>query len=234
MLLKGGSLLRGTIVNVFVIVIGSLLGNLLQSRFPKGIQERAMQGMGLAVLLIGLRMALTDNRSLLIIISLILGAAIGETLRIEENLNRAGIFLEKRFHRSGDGASFAEGFLRASLLFCVGAMAIMGSLQEGITGDPSILYAKSALDGFSSMAFASTMGLGVAFSALPVFIYQGSIALSAQYVEAFLTAPAIDLMTSTGGLLIVGIGINMLEIGRIKVGNLLPAIFIALLFGYFF
>lgn len=226
--------MQGTLVNVFVILVGSIIGNLLKSRFPKKIQERAMEGMGLAVLLIGLRMALTDDRSLLIIMSLILGAIVGETLHIEENLNKVGIFLERHCNRSKDGTSFTEGFLRASLLFCIGAMAIMGSLQEGITGDPGILYAKSVLDGFSSMAFASTMGLGVAFSALPVLLYQGSITLSAKYIEAYLTPPAIDLMTSTGGLLIVGIGINMLQLGRIKVGNLLPAIFIALLFGHFF
>lgn len=226
--------MQGTMVNVLVIIAGSLLGNLLKARFPKNIQERVMQAIGLSVLLIGLQMAFQDERILLIIISLILGAILGEILHIEENLNRCGVFLEERFNKSGDGSSFTKGFLRASLLFCIGAMAIMGSLQEGITGDPGILYAKSILDGFSSMAFASTMGLGVAFSAIPVLIYQGSITLSAQYVEAFLTAPAIDLMSSTGGLLIVGIGMNMLEISNIRVGNLLPALFIALFIGHIF
>lgn len=226
--------MRGTLVNVLVILVGSSLGFVLQNRFPKRMQERTVQGMGLAVLLIGINMARQDDRILLIIISLILGAIVGEILYIEENLNRLGEFLARLFQASDSGEKFSAGFLQASLLFCIGAMAIMGALQEGIKGDPEILYAKSVLDGFSSMAFASTMGMGVAFSAVPVFLYQGSITLLAQYMQGFLTPPAIQLMTATGGLLIMGIGVNMLELGKIRVGNLLPAIFIALLLGHIF
>lgn len=233
-MIKVGHSVRGTIVNVLVIILGSILGHGLKNRFPKRIQERTIQGMGLAVLLIGLRMALQDQRILLIIFSLIIGAVLGELLYIEERLNRVGLFLHSTFNTGGEGDQFTEGFLRASLLFCIGAMAILGSLQEGIQGDPGILYAKSVLDGFSSLAFASTMGMGVAFSAVPVFLYQGSITLLAGFIEGYLTTPAVDLMTATGGLLIMGIGINMLELGRIRVGNLLPAIFVALVFGQIF
>lgn len=226
--------MQGTLVNVLAIIGGSLLGLLLKKRLPHGIQQRAVQGMGLAVLLIGMNMALTDDRFLLIIFSLIIGGILGEILHLEENLQRIGDFLARRLHQEGEESSFTKGFLRASLLFCIGAMAIMGSLQEGMTGDPGILYAKSVLDGFSSLAFATTMGLGVAFSAIPVFLYQGSITFSARFVEPYLTSPAIDLMTATGGLLILAIGINMLELGEIKVGNLLPSLFVALFLGYFF
>lgn len=224
--------MKGTLVNVLVIIIGSLLGNLLKSRFPKGMKDRIMEGMGLFVVVIGLKMAFVDDRFLLIILSIIPGAILGEILKIQENLNQLGSLLEERFNRGGD--NFTQGFLRASILFCVGAMAIMGSIQEGLTGDPGILYAKSVLDGVSSIAFASSMGLGVAFSALPVFLYQGSITLMASLVESYLSIKALDLMTATGGLLIVGIGINMLGLGVIKVGNLLPAIFFALLLGHYF
>lgn len=216
----------GTIVNVAAIITGAVLGNFLKSGFPENIKSTIMQGLSITVMLIGLSMALKTQNILVVTLSIVVGAVTGEILRIEDRLNNFGKNLEERFG-NGEG-DFTRAFVSASLIYCVGAMAIMGSIESGLTGNHTTLFVKSILDGVSAVVFSSSMGIGVAFSALPVFLYQGSITVAAAYVKSFLTEAIIREMTATGGLLIFAIGINMLGIKvNIKVGNLLPAIFAA-------
>ena len=183
-----------------------------------------MAGLGLAVLLIGVQLALKSREPLIIIGSLIGGGILGELLRIEARLEGLGNRIGDRFQGSGQ---VAEGFVTASLLYCVGAMAIMGALQDGLGSRPDILYAKAALDGIASVALASTLGIGVLFSALPLLAYQGAITLSATFAQQLLTPGVVQEMNAVGGLLIMAIALDLLGIKRIPVGNLLPAVFLA-------
>ncbi len=219
--------MTGTIVNFFAILIGSLLGVFFKDKFPRKVQETVMQALGLAVILIGVQMALQTNNVLIVIFSMVMGAITGEIIAIENRLEKVGIYIKKRFNSKDD--LFVQGFVQASLVFCVGAMAIMGSIQDGLNNDPTILYNKSILDGFASIAFAATSGVGVAFSAIPVFLYQGSITLLASVAERYLTDTMITEMTATGGLLILAIGLNIMGIGKLKVGNLLPSLVFAVI-----
>nr|WP_084098580.1 DUF554 domain-containing protein [Caldanaerovirga acetigignens] len=221
--------LLGTVINSIAIIMGALLGNLLKGRFSENMSTTLMQGLSLVVMLIGLSMALKTENFLILTLSIVSGAALGEIMKIEEKLNRLGEALERRFG-GGDG-NFTKAFVSASLIYCVGAMAIMGAIESGLTGNHSILLVKSILDGVSAVIFSSTLGIGVAFSAATVFLYQGSIAMAAGFIKSYLTDVIIAEMTAAGGLLIFGIGINMLEgKSRVKVGNLLPAIFTAIAF----
>lgn len=217
----------GTIVNAAAIIAGALLGNFLKGGLRSNVKEIVMQGVSLTVILIGLSMALETQNVLVVTLSTVTGGILGELLKIEERLNNFGRRLEKRFS-TGDG-TFTRGFVTASLVFCVGAMAIMGSLESGLTGRHTTLFVKSILDGVTSVVFASSMGVGVAFSALPVFLYQGSITVAASYVKPLLTDAIIREMTAVGGLLIFAIGVNMLtDRIHIRVGNLLPAIIVVI------
>jgi uncharacterized protein len=216
--------MAGTAANAAAIICGSVIGvkagHLLSSR----VRETVMTGLGLAVLLIGVQLAIKSNQMMIVIGSLIGGGIIGELLGIETRLEQLGSFLGSRFKGSG---RVAEGFVTASLLYCVGAMAIMGALQDGLGGRPDILYAKAALDGIASVALASTLGIGVLFSALPLFLYQGVITLGATLAQQVLTPPVVQEMNAVGGLLIVAIGLDLLGMKRLPVGNLLPAVFLA-------
>ncbi len=216
--------LQGTLVNALAIITGALAGVILGRLIPERFNEIAMQGIGLAVLLIGLQMALQSQQVLLLIFSLVLGGIIGELLRIEERLLSLGIMIERSL--GGGQSKIARAFVYTTLLYCVGAMAITGSLESGLMGRHQILYAKSALDGIASIVFGSTMGIGVAFSALPVLVYQGSIVLLARWASLFLSDTIIVELSAVGGLLIVGIGLNLLQIKSLKIGNLLPALLI--------
>lgn len=221
-----GENVLGTIVNSLAIIGGALVGILFGKALPEKIKKTVIQGIGLAVILIGLRMALTTNNPLVVIGSLVLGGIIGEWIDIEDKLQQLGKWLESKFAK-GENGNFTKGFVSSSLMFCVGAMAIMGALESGLKGVHDTLYAKSMLDGITSIVLASSMGIGVLVSAVPVFLYQGGITISAALLQGFLSDPVIAEMSATGGLLIVGIGLNILEIKEIKVGNLLPAIFVA-------
>ena len=216
--------LTGTLVNGAVVIIGGLIGTFLRVGIPEKIKSTVMQGLSLAVILIGILMATRTDNILIVILSLVIGGILGELLDIELRLEHIGNYLEK--HVGKGRGRFTEGFVTASLVYCVGAMAIMGSLESGLTGDHTTLYAKSMLDGFSSIIFASSLGIGVAFSSIPLVIYQGIIALSAAAIEPILIPEAITEMTAIGGVLIMGIGINILGIGKVKVGNLLPSILV--------
>ena len=217
--------LLGTIVNVAAIVAGSLLGLFFGHLLPEKVHRTLVLGLGLAVILIGLQLAFQTNQPLVLIGSLILGGITGEALRIENRLENFGRRLQERFTDAGD---IAEAFVTASLLYCVGAMAVMGSIQDGLGGQPTILYAKSALDGTASIVLVSTLGIGVIFSVIPIFLYQGALTLAAVSVQGLLTEPVISEMNAVGGLLIFSIGLDLLGIKKIPVGNLLPGIFVAM------
>ncbi|MGE4403845.1 MAG: DUF554 domain-containing protein [Desulfobulbus sp.] len=221
----------GTIVNALAIVAGSLLGLICDKGIPEQYKQTLLQGVGLAVMLIGWKNALQAENLLVMIGSIVVGGLLGEWLRIEARLEGLGQWLEKRIAaKSGNTQSLARGFVTASLVYCVGSMAIVGSLESGLTGQHQTLFAKSILDGVISVVFASAMGIGVLFSSVSVFLYQGALTLAAVLVKPILTPEAVTLMTSVGGLLIVAIGLNMLGMVKIRVGNLLPAIFLPLLY----
>jgi uncharacterized membrane protein YqgA involved in biofilm formation len=217
-------ILQGTIINVAAIIAGALLGRWAGRFLSERMRQTLMSGLGLAVLLIGLKLAIQSQQVMIVIGSLILGGLIGEVLGIEKRLEAFGLGLQQRF--SGMG-KLAEGFVTASLLYCVGAMSIMGALQDGMGENPTILYAKAALDGVASIALTSTLGIGVIFSIIPLAIYQGGITLATGLTKSILTEAVIVEMNAVGGLLIVAIAIDLMGIKRLPVGNLLPAVFVA-------
>ncbi len=217
----------GTIVNVVAIFLGCSIGLILKSKFPENIEKIIMQALGLASLLIGMQMAIKTSNILLVIFSLVIGGVIGEIIGIEEGLERFGERIKRKVKSNNTSERFVEGFLTASLLYCVGSMAIMGAIKEGLSGNPDILYAKSLLDGVTSIAFTAAMGIGVLFSAIPVFLYQGGITLLSCTIKSYLSPEVVNEMTAVGGLLILGIGFGLLKIKKIRVGNLLPAILVA-------
>jgi uncharacterized membrane protein YqgA involved in biofilm formation len=218
----------GTIINTLAIIAGSLIGLLFRGRIQERHSRTLLHAVGLAVILIGIKTALKSDAILIIILSLAIGTLIGELLRIEDNLEGLGHWIGKRI--SSDSSGIAHGFVNASLLYCVGAMAIVGSMESGLTGNHQTLFAKSILDGLGSVLFASTMGVGVLFSAVSVFIYQGLITLGATFLQRYLVPDVVAQMSSVGGLLILAIGFSVLEIKKIKIGNMLPAIFIPLVY----
>ncbi|MFO7461346.1 MAG: DUF554 domain-containing protein [Desulfatiglandales bacterium] len=219
--------MTGTFANAGAIIAGSLIGVSAGSRLPENIKTIVMQALGLSVVLIGLKMGLSGQDYMVAIGCVILGAITGEWIGIEQGIESLGTWL-KRQTRSGS-STFVQGFATASVLYLTGAMMIVGSIQDGTTGDANTLYIKSLLDGVASIALSSTLGIGVAFSALSVFLIQGSITLLASKL-IFLQNPAVlDAITSSGGLLIMGIGTNLLGVTRIRIGNMLPAIFYAIL-----
>jgi hypothetical protein len=219
--------LTGTIVNAGAILVGGLIGLTAAGRIPERVKTILMQALGLSTLIIGLQMALSAREVIPIVSSLLLGALTGELLRIEDGLERIGHWLKKRAR--SDSSTFVTGFVTTTLLYCTGAMVVVGAIQDGTTGNATTLYIKAMLDGVASIAFASTLGIGVLFSAASVFLVQGSITLLSSNL-AFLQQPTVlGSITSTGGLLIVAIAINLLNIAKIRIGNLLPALFYAVL-----
>lgn len=217
--------MKGTLVNATVVLLGSGVGLLLRSGFAERYQKTVMQGLGLAVLLIGMEMALKTKNVLIIILSLVIGGVAGEWADIDSRLNRLGNWLSEK--TQGKYGNLGQGFVAASLIYCVGAMAIVGAIQDGLIGDATTLYAKSMLDGISSVVLTSAMGAGVALSSISILIYQGSISLLANQLSGVLGEAVIREMTAVGGLLIVGISMILLEVRQVKVANLLPAILFA-------
>jgi len=222
----------GTIANTAAVVAGSLIGVSAGRRINEGLKQTLMHALGLAVAVIGLKMALSADDLIPSIACLLLGALTGELMRIERGVERIGEYLKGHF---GSGSStFVQGFLTATLLYITGAMTIIGCIQDGTAGNPDTLYLKSLLDGVSSVALASTLGIGVAFSAGSVFVVQGSMTLLATHI-AFLQDPAVlRSITTTGGMMILGIGINLLGLAAIRVGNLIPALVYAAIYPLLF
>ena len=228
----------GTFINVAAILIGGSLGLLFGGRLPERLKVTVIAGMGLFTGVTGIKMFLETQNSLVVLGSLVIGALLGELWRIEDGLQWLGEALERRFNQpnekaipSGDNASsrnFIRGFMTASLLFCTGPIAILGSIQAGLTGDINLIVIKSVLDGFISIAFASTLGVGVLFSAGVILIYQGSITLLAAQLNTIVSKPMMAELTATGGVILFGLALSsLLEIKKIRVGNFLPALVIA-------
>jgi uncharacterized membrane protein YqgA involved in biofilm formation len=217
--------MTGTIVNTAAILIGSGVGMLFRHNIPEKYQQTIIQGISLSVGIIGLQMALKTQNVLIVIISLVVGAIIGESIDIEKWLNKMGEMLTARLGKHYGNAG--QGFVTASLVFCVGAMAVVGAIQDGLAGNPNTLYAKAMLDGVFSVVLASSMGIGVAFSSIAVFLYQGGITLLAAAFGNILCEAAVLEMTAAGGILLIGISMIMLDIKPIRVANLLPAIPVA-------
>lgn len=220
--------LFGTLINGLAIILGSLIGTQLRN-IPERVKVTVMQAIALAVIVIGIGMGLKSENILIVIGSLAIGAVLGERWDIERKLNSLGKWLEKKTGAKEEG-SFAKGFVTATLIYVVGAMAILGALDSGLRNDHAVLYTKSMLDGFSAILFTSTLGIGVLFSAFPVMIYQGTIAILATQIVKFIPQEVIDTfiveMTATGGVMILAIGLNILGITKIRVANLLPAIIV--------
>lgn len=225
--------LLGTIVNVIAIIVGTTIG-MFFTKINEKMKETILQGISLTVVIIGIQMAFHTESIIVVLLSLLFGAIIGELLKLEDLLNKLGIWIGERFNKEGESNRIAQGFVTASLIFVIGAMAILGSLDSGIRNDHGILFTKSILDGFTSLVLATTLGFGVALSAIPVFLYQGTIALLAAKIDQLIPKEILDQvvaeMTAVGGILILAIGLNMIGITKIRVTNLLPALFIVIIF----
>jgi uncharacterized membrane protein YqgA involved in biofilm formation len=220
----------GTLANVGAIVAGSAIGMLLGQRFPQNIRTIVFQGLGLSVLVIGLQMAFKMDGPLVIIFSILIGGIIGEAIGLEERFASLGNLLKARL--KSRNPKFTDGLVTASLIFCIGSMAIIGSFDEGLRGDHTVLLTKALLDGFASIALAATYGSGVVFSAVPLFLYQYGLTLFAGMFQSFFSPAIISQLTATGGLMIVAIGINLLELKYIKLSNFLPALPVAVLLAW--
>ncbi len=227
----------GTVINVITVVIGGILGTLLGARLPERMRETIMHALGLLTIVIGVQLSLSTDNVLIVLGSLLLGGIAGELLRIEKGIDHVGRWLQQRTgvedrafdaepaaETRGAATRFSHGFLTASLLFCVGPMTILGSIQDGLAGDYTLLAIKSTMDGFAALAFASTLGPGVIFSALTVLAYQGALTLGAGWADAVLTDPMVLEMTATGGVLMLALGLGLLQVKEIRTGNLLPAL----------
>lgn len=224
--------MTGTFLNIATVLVGGIIGLIFGTRIPEKLRATVIAGMGLFTAAMGLQMFLNTENPLIVLGALLVGTLLGEWWRIEDGLQNFGGFLEARFSKEEDDGSnkFVRGFLTASLLFCVGPMTILGSIQDGLTGDYKLLAVKSVLDGFAAMAFTSTLGVGVMFSTIVILVYQGGISLLAAQLNAIVTPSMMNELTATGGVILLGLAISsLLEIKKIRVGNMLPALAVALL-----
>ena len=215
------------LVNTGTVILGSLIGLLLKKGIPQKVTNAVMVAIGLCTLYIGIDGTLSGENSLVAIIAMALGTIIGTAIDIDGGLNRLSVWVEKKAKKSDGQTSIAEGFLTGSLLFCIGAMTIVGSLNAGLSGDNSMIFTKSTLDFVSSMMLSASLGIGVMLAAAFVFVFQGAIVLLAQYLEPVLTSSAIAEITCVGSLMIIALGLNLIGITKIKVSNFLPAIILA-------
>ena len=222
-------ILTGVIINVAAIIIGSAAGLLLKKGIPDSMGDSVMKAMALCVLYIGISGSLDGENVLIAIISMALGTVIGEALSLQERLEKLGALIQAKCRPSPNGVSVAEGFVSASLLFCIGAMAIVGSLQSGLSLDHSTLTAKALIDGIAAVVLASSLGIGVVFSAFLCLLYEGTITVCARFIGPYLTTSVINEMTCVGSLLIIGISINMMFKNKIRVMNSIPAVFLPIL-----
>lgn len=224
--------MTGTIINTITVLVGGTIGMTFGARLPERVRETVVAGLGIFTAAIGVLMFTDTTNPIVVLVSLLIGGLLGEWWRIEARLQNLGVMLERRFGGGAETADpssrFVKGFLTASLVFCVGPMTILGSIQDGLSGDYSLLAIKSVLDGFAALAFASTLGVGVLFSVIVILAYQGGLSLLAAQAQAFISDPMMTEMTAVGGLLLVGIAVSsLLELKPIRVGNFLPALAIA-------
>jgi uncharacterized membrane protein YqgA involved in biofilm formation len=215
----------GTLVNVGAVIAGTVVGLLVRTRLPERLTRTAFQGIGLFSIAIGVSMAIRTQNWIVVVFSIVPGALVGELIDIDRHLTRFGEFLKRRFRVGGE--RFSEGMVAAFLLFCMGSMTVLGAIEEGLGRAPNLLLAKSVLDGFASIALAATFGVGVAFSVLPLLVYQGGLTLFAGSLQGVLAEPVVTEISAVGGLLLIGLGINILEIRKLKILNMLPALVFA-------
>ncbi|MDL2298039.1 DUF554 domain-containing protein [Synergistaceae bacterium OttesenSCG-928-D05] len=224
--------LFGSIANAIMIICGAFLGLVLRKHLPEKLMDLPVQGMGLFVASLGISMSITSQHVLVVIAGITVGSVIGELLDIEGRIERGTRALEARCGDKAEG--FSLGFITASILFCTGSMAVLGSFQEGLGGYPELLLTKGLMDGLISVAMAASLGFGVLFSAIPVLLYQGTLTLAAAALQSFMTETAVTEMTATGGLMLIAIGLNMLKLTHIRVMNMLPGLVIAVLLARIF
>lgn len=220
------------IMNVILVLVGSIVGLLVKSRFTPQLGDAVIKALGLCTMGIGMNSLLGTQNTLCVIICLVVGTLLGEIIGIERAMDTAGETLKRRLMKDRNDSRFVEGFVSATILFCVGAMAINGSIDAGLKGSYAVLLSKSVMDGVTAITFAAAMGIGVAFSALPILLYEGALVLLAGAVGPYLSPEVITEMSATGGAIIVGISVNQLGLGRekIRIGNMLPAIFLPILY----
>jgi len=224
--------MEGTLINAGAVILGSIAGLIIHSRLPKNIVSIVFQGIGLFTLFLGISMASKTSDFLIMIFSIVIGSIIGELLDIDKSVNRFGEWLKKKVKSKNE--KFSEGFVTSFLLFCMGSMTILGAFEEGLGGEPNLLLAKSVLDMFGSIILSASLGIGVIFSVIPLVVYQGGLTLFAGSLTGLLTDPIINELTAVGGLLLIGLGINILEIKKIKILNMIPSLIIVVILAYFF
>ena len=216
----------GTLVNVTAIIVGSIIGLIVHTKLPKRIITIVFQGIGLFTIFIGIKMALKTDHLLIMVFSIVIGSVIGEMINIEKGINKLSEYLKQKIKISND--KFSEGLITAFLLFCLGSMTIIGSIEEGLGGRPNLLMTKSLMDGFSSIALSASLGIGVIFSVIPLLIYQGGLTLFAGYLQNFFAQTMINELTAVGGILLIGLAINILEILKLRISNMLPSLIIVI------
>lgn len=217
----------GTIVNTATVIVGGCIGLLLKKNMPERIKEIYFQAVGLFVLAIGISMVYNMNHILIVVTSLVVGSLIGEWINIVAGAEKFSNYLKRKFKIGNE--RFTEGFITSFLLFCMGSMAILGPIQEGTGVSSDLLMTKSVMDGFSALLLSSAMGIGVVFSAVPMFIYQGGITLIAMWASTFFTPDIINAITAVGGIMLIGLGINILDIKKLRIMNMLPSLLIVVL-----
>jgi uncharacterized membrane protein YqgA involved in biofilm formation len=222
----------GSIINASAVIIGGLIGLIVHSKLPRHITQTTFQAIGLFTIVLGITMAIKTTHFLAMVISLVLGAIIGSSLDIESKITLIGEFLKKK--SKSKNKNFSEGFITAFMLYCMGSLTILGSIEEGLGNPPTLLLSKSILDGFSSIALAASMGAGVIFSAIPLLIYQGSITIITSFFQQSLSEVIITELSAVGGILLVGLGIDILNIKKISILNMIPSLLIILILVYLF
>ncbi len=215
----------GTIVNTAAVITGSAIGVLIRKHLPKNVIKIVFQTLGIFTLFLGVKMSLQINQMLLAVVSLVLGSITGELLKLEQTMEKLGGKIKKRF--GSDEETFTEGMLTGFLMFCMGSLTILGTLQEGMNHDPSLLLTKSVMDGFSSLMLAAGFGIGVMFSAVPLFLYQAGLTLFFMFLKSKIPSAVVVQLTGVGGIILIGLGINILEIKKIPIMNMLPALIYA-------
>jgi uncharacterized protein len=217
----------GTVLNVGTVLLGSSIGLLIRSRLPERYIQVIFQVFGLFTMFLGVKMALETQNIMVMIFSLLIGTLLGEWWSLENGMSKFADFVKKKIKSGND--SFAEGFITAFLIFCMGSLTVLGAIEEGLGGRPNLLLTKSLMDGFSSMALASALGAGVLFSVIPLFLFQGGLTLGASYISESLTVPIVAELSAVGGIMLIGMGFTLLEIKKVRVMNMLPALVIVVI-----
>lgn len=225
-------IIEGTLVNVGAVILGSIIGLIIHNKLPDRITKTVFQAIGLFTLFLGFSMALKTNNILLMVFSLVLGAIAGELLKLESKIESLGNKIKRKLKTKNE--KFTEGLVTAFMLFCMGSMTILGAIEEGLGGASDLLLTKSLMDGFASIALASSLGLGVLFSVVPLLIYQGGLTLFAGLLEGFFTELMVSEISAVGGIILIGLGVNILEIKKLKILNIVPSLFFIALLIYFY